>query len=73
MAFSKSITIGVMDSHDPRPSSCNLFFGDHYQHQLFTIMCDEIMGQKVLFIELIKEEAICMQTSSTETVLTKHD
>ena len=32
------------------------------------------MGQKALFIELIKEEeAICMQTSSTETVLTKLD
>ena len=32
------------------------------------------MGQKVLFIELIKqEEAICMQTSSIKTVLTNHD
>ena len=32
------------------------------------------MGQKVLFIELVKEEeAIYITTSSTEIVLTKHN
>ena len=29
------------------------------------------MRQKVLFIELIEEETICMQTSLMETALTK--